>query len=190
VAAGWLVGDWAETDAYGPHTDIVTFNSGGTYNEYDDYAKTFTVDSGDWSLSGNILTIDGAPIYTASKIDDNTISIGGFGDTLIYYRKSTEPNGSVFTLALTALTDNDTWDSESLSKNEMKLYSFTSSPGGTYELFWDDYDHSGPSSADIVVSCYQQDQTTLHFEESDLDHYSSGETVLLGASETMYVIVE
>jgi hypothetical protein len=188
---GWLVGDWVETDAYGPHSDIITFGSGGTYTEYDDYDKTSIFDSGTWSLSGSTLTIDGAPIYSASKIDDNTISILAFGSTLFFYRKNTEPYGSVFTLTATSLTDDGSWMVKSLSPNEMKLYSFTSVAGGTYELFWDDWDYGSSSySTDIVVSCYQEDQSTLHFEEADWDHYSTGETVLLGAGETMYVIVE
>jgi len=58
-------------------------------------------------------------------------------------------------------------------------------------LFWDDRDYGSSSyTADIVVSCYQEDQSTLHFEEADFDGYFTGETVVLGAGETMYVIVE
>lgn len=133
-----FIGDWVETDAYGPHSDIITF-----------------------------------------------------GSTLFFYRKNTEPNGSVFTLTEASLTDDGSWMVESLSPNEMKLYSFYSGAGGTYELFWDDWDYgSSFYSTDIVVSCYQEDQSTLHFEEADWDHYLAGEIVLFGAGETMYVIVE
>jgi hypothetical protein len=190
-SGGWLVGDWVQTDAYGPHSDIITFSSGGTYTEYNDYEKSSIADSGTWSLSGSTLTLDGYPIYSASKIDDNTISILAFGSSLIFYRKSTEPNGLVFTLTPSSLTDDGAWMVESLSSNEMKLYNFTSVSGGTYELFWDDWDYGSSSySIDIVVSCYQQNQSTLYFEEADLDHYFSGETVSLGAGEAMYVIVE
>ena len=61
----------------------------------------------------------------------------------------------------------------------------------SFTLFWDVWDHiGGLYLTDIVVSCYQQDQSTLDFEEADFDHYSSGETIVLGAGETMYITVE
>jgi hypothetical protein len=183
---GWLIGSWATDSTYKPHTDVMEFDENGYCCYYDDYACTVDLASATWSLSGDYLTLAGIP-HPLIKTSDDQFELSDSGTR--YYRKGTEPGGSVF--ALTEMTlPSGAWTDGTAAADDEYLYTFTASPADNYELSWDDSgEGSGGYDGDIAVSAYASDQITPFFVEA-ADGYSVPRTVPLGAGEKLCVIVE
>jgi hypothetical protein len=182
----WFLGAWIETQTYAPHSDVIRFYANGMYNQYADYSETNLTDSGTWELDENFLVLDGFPLQL-TKINNNQGNLDLFGT---YFRKGYEPDGDIFDGAATALTKN-TWQEGAITDTTMQLYSYTASDTGNHRVEWDDvWNGSDTYDADIKVSAYRNDKSTIIFEEEDNGFEGNAQIVNIADGETVYIIVE
>ena len=201
-ATSWLVGSWV-MDAYYyymPSTDLTAFYVDGTFKTLDNYDGSGAVlDSGTWSLNGNVLTIAGAhaSTMTITKDSDDLWSFDSDVDrTMRFYRKGTQPGVSVFKYATT--TDLSvgatvgvipaplTPPPSKMHVHQVVLYKFAPS-AGTYNVQLQDYKNSSYTAA-ASISGYKADKATLLFD--GLSSTDTPPSVSLGSGELIYLIVE
>jgi len=180
----WIIGDWVQSYSYAPYTDFLRFEAGGKRYLYDYYDAENPVSTKTWSLNGDVLTVDGV-VYVIMKIGDDQYTQEGF----TYYRKGTEPGGNIFDHTATVLSVDEWWE-DTILLQTLKLFSFTASGAGEYEVYWDD-DFKGSSSttSDIVVSAYREDRSTELFPPKDSGHFVPA-PVALSSREIIYIIVD
>ena len=182
--SSWILGYWVHSDSSAPYSDLLHFEEGGNYYRYEDYDSSILIQTGTWSLNGDILTVDSTSTVI-TKISDDQYSKEG----ITYYKQYKEPGGWIFDQTPTALTYG-IWESDSILFQTLKLYSFTAQITGDYEIYWDDkFEGSGSTTSDIIVSAYLSDENTPIFTEED-DGFSTPAMVDLSAGETIYIIVD
>ena len=186
----WIVGTWVRTNAYAPHTDVHDLQSTGTYTFYDEYAQTIPITGSTWSSDGIelVLNLMGvSPVtYQVTQINENQLELDLSGEIGYFYRKGTEPNGSIFTSSATALSLG-TSENGTLDPGDMKLYSIDLDTN-VYVL------SCNYSDGYIAITVYHQDQSTVFTD------YDAGEPIeeLVTSSirfettstETVYIVVE
>ncbi len=191
--SNWILGEWVRSYSWAPYSDLLDFEADGKCYWYENYDGSDLRKTGTWSLSGDILTVDEAS-DVITKISDDHYLYKGF----IYYRQFTEPGGDVFDQTATELTYG-AWKAGTIAIQTLKLYTFSASGAGVYEISWDDqFDGSGDYSSDIIVSAYEVDKQTpilkfppdlRPFTEED-DGYDKPISVVLTSGETVYIIVD
>lgn len=81
------------------------------------------------------------------------------------------------------------WVEGTISNNETLWYYFNAQKGVSYDIYWDDsYDGSGKYTADILVSAYHQDKTSLIFELED-SAYNSPFKITATSDEKIYLAI-
>jgi hypothetical protein len=181
----WIIGFWVSTRTYAQFSNVVEFNADGTYSFYDNYDLSGgPVESGPWSLEGDVLTVGGTP-YAITWISDDEWSSEDIGET--FYRKGTEPGGYLYDQTETELSAG-VWKEGTLPVHDLKLYSFMASSAGDYEVRWEQGD-TPPYTAHVDFYVYRSDQATLIFVCREEAPKPSPQTVTLGASEKIFLIV-
>jgi len=186
----WIVGTWVRTNAYAPHTDVHDLQSTGVYTYYDEYAQTIPLTGSTWSSDGVdlVLNIMGIfPVtYQVTKISDDQLELNLSGETGYFYRKGTEPNGSIFASSSTTLSLG-TPENGTLNPGDMELYSIDLD-ANVYVLSWN---YSGGF---IDVTVYHQDQSTVFTDYDDSEPIeellSSPVRFETTSTETVYIVVE
>ena len=182
--SSWILGYWVRSYSSAPYSDLLHFEEGGNYYRYADYDRSNLIQTGTWSLTGDILTMDSTSTVI-TKISDDQYSKEG----ITYYKQYTEPGGWIFDQTPTALTYS-IWESDSILFQTLKLYSFTAQSAGDYDIYWDDqFEGSDSTTSDIIVSAYRVDENTPIFTEED-DGYKYPSTAALDSGETIYIIVD
>jgi len=180
----WIIGDWVQSYSYAPYTDFMRFEADGKRYRYEDYDGTVLSNTKTWSLNGDVLTVDD-DVYIITKTSNDQYRQEEFR----YYRKGTEPGGNIFDHTATVLSV-DEWLEDTILPQTLKLFSYTASGLGVYEISWDDrFDGSGSTTSDIIVSAYEADKITAFFREED-SGYSESVLVVLSSGETMFIIVD
>jgi hypothetical protein len=180
----WIIGDWVHSYSYAPYTDFLRFGADGKRYLYEYYDATNPISTKTWSLYGDVLTVDGVPTVITKISDDQYIQ-----EENTFYRKGTEPGGNIFDHTATVLSV-DEWLEDTILPQTLKLFSYTASGLGVYDISWDDrFDGSGSTTSDIIVSAYEADKITAFFREED-SGYSESVLVVLSSGETMFIIVD
>ena len=186
----WIVGTWVRTNAYAPHSDVHDLQSTGNYTFYNEYAQTTPITGSTWSSDGIELVLNLMGIfpvtYQVAKISDNQLELDLSGEVGYFYRKGTEPNGSIFSSGSTTLSL-DTPENGTINPGDMKLYSIVLDEN-VYVLSWN---YSGGY---IDLTVYHQDQSTIFIDYDDSEPIeellSSPVRFETATTETVYIVVE
>jgi hypothetical protein len=182
----WIIGFWGP-QFYAPDSGVSEFRADGTYHVYSDYAATMSNMSGTWSFDGNVLTLDGTTQYTITKVSNDVLTIGA-PMNVTWYRKGSSSAVSIFSTRVTVLTAG-VWTQDSVAEKGMKPYSFTSTTAGNYVVSWQDFNDDPLLTGKVRTSAYRSDKTTVVFFDDNSSN-PSPQTVSLGASETIYILIE
>jgi hypothetical protein len=176
-AAPWIVGFWGQ-HTYAPYSLMTEIRANGMYYQYDNYDGTGLLGSDTWSLEGDALTLGGVGEITITKVSDNEYILPDPMNETIY-RKGHEPGGNVFSQAATPLLENSQADGTFGLRRDMKLYSFTASSAGDYDITWS-------MDSGIAVAAYLSDHVTPLFLPAE----ETTHLVSLGAAQEICIVVE
>lgn len=184
----WIVGVWVNltgTPLSWPDTNVMEFRADGTYEQWEYYNCTESMENGTWSLEGNTFYLSGMPMEI-SKINDDQFEVDMGGETITVLRKGTEPN--IFDETPTELSEG-MWTEGSIQEEELQLYNFAASSAGAYDISWEEEDPLG-YNAGIYVWAFDTDHDPFYVLDHDLRGDDSPETIALIAGQEIFIIVE
>jgi hypothetical protein len=172
----WVIGFWGSS-TYAPYTALIEINANGNVYIYDNYDGTGLLMSGTWTSSPEGVLVTGfGEQNLVTPVSDNEIIFGSHGPA---YRKGSALVHSVFTLAEQVLSPGIMTEGTA-AHYDMRLYSFTASSAGNYNVSW--------LSPGIGIAAYRSDQVTSIFIHESAQTLL--ETIALAQGEKIFIIVD
>lgn len=183
----YIFGNWIYDSDPNPVSDVITLSSNGNFTKFSNYAMTQINTNGTWTVQGATLQLsDGNSYNVVTVYNTNHILFNG----IELYRKETVifTNGSVNAVLIPY--NLPSYTNCILTAGEKKWFYFDAS-NGDYYITCDDVTHTGSTyTADIKLTVFRENMTTIDLDEVDRDFTGSGYVNINSYNGRIYIVVE